>query len=149
MHKKLKLLKNWAQTTTYLAATSAFILFTGPLSAGYIYDGNDDNNGNPRRLVQVVFGKTNATVDQHPDPKYTQQNPAAPSIKFKAKDWRIALYMRDTLPQITGETHVQFWCTQNNGDHITYYNLAKVGVQANAHLHNIAHNLLTFERKDK
>ncbi len=53
MHKKLKFLQNMA---TCLATIAAFVLSAGPLFAGWVYDGNDDNNGHPRRLVRVVFG---------------------------------------------------------------------------------------------
>jgi hypothetical protein len=138
MNKKSKLLKIWTRTTTYLTVIATLVLFTEPLSAGYVRDGNDNTNpGQPRRVVQVVLGHTNNNVDAHPDVNNLQFVQAAFTDENIVRS-----YMRDTLPEISGETHIQFWLSRNQGTHDLHALFGAAGAQENAYIYainNIVH----------
>ena len=146
MHKKSKLLKSWTRTIMYLTAIAALVSFTGPLSAGWVYDGNDDNNGNPRRLVRMVFGTSTHSIpdapNHHPDAHRTAN-------QFNSEDVNVGLYMRNTLPAINATTHIEFWINPTVANHITDAVLAELGAQANAYLNAAPVGVLTFQTRNK
>lgn len=132
MNKKSKLLKIWMKTAISFAALAAFVSFTGPLSAGWIYDGDDPQNN--RRLVKVVFGTATHAAQQHPDPNRT-------AVHAQLGDENtVRTYMRNTLPPIDRETHIQFWHSQDEGTRVQHTLRAlsgAAGAQANAYTYAI------------
>lgn len=132
MNKKSKLLKRWTQTATYLTVIATLISFTEPLFAGWVRDG-DDGNVPPRRMVQVVLGITNHGVDAHPNAGAFTQAPLG-------DDNAVREHMRDIQPPISGETHIQFWLSNDDYTHPVHTQrslFGAAGAQENAYRHAI------------
>lgn len=139
MTKKSKLLKIWTRTTTYLTMIGVLVLCTEPLSAGYVYDGTDPNNGNPRRMIQVVFAIKNEGVEMHPDPnvKSASPKPRFTDVNNVNDENIVREYMKNLQPPISGETHIQFWRSKDQGTQILHTRLAlfgAAGAQENAYI---------------
>lgn len=128
MNKKSKLLKNWPQTAAYLTAIAALVSFAEPLSAGFVRDA-DDGNIPPRRVVQVVLGLTNDNVDPHPNGNAHFGHSVA-----LTDENTVRTYMRDILPAIDKETHIQFWLSKHTtAEHTLRALSGAAGAQANAY----------------
>ena len=143
MNRKTKLLKSWTQITAYLTVLAAFVLFTGTLSAGYIYDGEDVPG---HRLVRVVFG-TSAPNPRHPDQNYR-------TSEFRKSQMRAAII--GLQPAISYQTHVEFWYSRDEGTRTTHTNLALLSAAAAqrnadryANINNVAPIYVTFSLHKK
>lgn len=107
MSKKSKLLKIWTRTATYLTAVAALVSFIEPISAGYIREWADNANpAQPRRMVQVVFGNT-TRVDN-----YQGAGGFGDAVAIGDHN-SVRTYMRNDLPPINGDTHIQFWVSRH------------------------------------